>query len=197
MSRKYRTWFLEVIQNSVCIVSSVFLSNRAHAIHLNKGTKDNQCSEAAKHASNVNRWTGQDSGLFLTQSFQAFFDDIIFFISHITEHINALGTEDRSPKFQFHCYWKGIIFPEKKTWKHVFLNKCHEIRHLAISGCLWKLIEDCFSLDCGMSFKNKANLRIHIRHHSGDKATACPYCGVFFSNNSKLFDHILRRASSS
>lgn len=44
-----------------------------------------------------------------------------------------------------------------------------------------------------MHFKNKANLRVHCRHHSGDKTAACPYCGVFFANNSKLIDHMLRK----
>jgi hypothetical protein len=40
---------------------------------------------------------------------------------------------------------------------------------------------------------NKNNLRIHVRHHSGDKYCACPFCGSFFANNTKLFDHINRR----
>lgn len=48
-----------------------------------------------------------------------------------------------------------------------------------------------------MKFKNKNNLKIHVQHHSGDKAAACPFCGCFFANNSKLFYHMLRRNLSS
>ncbi|VDD90811.1 unnamed protein product [Enterobius vermicularis] len=46
-----------------------------------------------------------------------------------------------------------------------------------------------------MTFRNKSNLRTHVRHHSGDKSTACPFCGTFFSNNSKLFNHMVRKLS--
>ncbi|VIO97679.1 Zinc finger, C2H2 type family protein [Brugia malayi] len=52
---------------------------------------------------------------------------------------------------------------------------------------------NCGWQGCKMHFKNKANLRVHCRHHSGDKTAACPYCGVFFANNSKLIDHMLRK----
>ncbi|VDN38708.1 unnamed protein product [Gongylonema pulchrum] len=47
-----------------------------------------------------------------------------------------------------------------------------------------------------MRFKNKARLRVHLRHHSGDKITACPYCGVFLASNSKLTDHLYRRVKA-
>ncbi|VDN59193.1 unnamed protein product, partial [Dracunculus medinensis] len=56
-------------------------------------------------------------------------------------------------------------------------NRCYK--------CHWK--------GCTMKFKNKNNLKIHVQHHSGDKAAACPFCGCFFANNSKLFYHMLRR----
>ncbi|VDO37646.1 unnamed protein product, partial [Onchocerca flexuosa] len=52
---------------------------------------------------------------------------------------------------------------------------------------------NCNWQGCKMHFKNKASLRVHCRHHSGDKTAACPYCGVFFANNSKLIDHMLRK----
>lgn len=51
-----------------------------------------------------------------------------------------------------------------------------------------------FILDCLVGFRNKANLRVHVRHHSGDKATACPFCGAFLASNSKLFYHLLRKS---
>ncbi|VDK42053.1 unnamed protein product [Anisakis simplex] len=52
----------------------------------------------------------------------------------------------------------------------------------------------CHWRECTVGFKNKANLRVHVRHHSGDKATACPFCGAFFASNSKLFHHLLRKS---
>lgn len=44
-----------------------------------------------------------------------------------------------------------------------------------------------------MNFNDKSSLRCHIQHHSGDKMSACPFCGVFFVNNTKLLDHVSRR----
>lgn len=59
-----------------------------------------------------------------------------------------------------------------------------------------RLQHHCEWRGCAQKFKNKANLRVHVRHHTGDKAAACPFCGTFFSNNTKFFLHLLRKFSS-
>ncbi|ETN81050.1 zinc finger, C2H2 type [Necator americanus] len=34
----------------------------------------------------------------------------------------------------------------------------------------------------------------HVRHHSGEKYCACPFCGRFFSRPDKLYEHLHKRA---
>ncbi|VDO98193.1 unnamed protein product [Heligmosomoides polygyrus] len=38
------------------------------------------------------------------------------------------------------------------------------------------------------------SLRKHVRHHSGEKYCACPFCGRFFSRPDKLYEHLRKRA---
>ncbi|PIO61550.1 zinc finger, C2H2 type [Teladorsagia circumcincta] len=52
--------------------------------------------------------------------------------------------------------------------------------------CLWE--------NCYRQFENKGDLRKHVRHHSGEKYCACPFCGRFFSRPDKLYEHLRKRA---
>uniref|UniRef100_A0A5S6R396 C2H2-type domain-containing protein n=1 Tax=Trichuris muris TaxID=70415 RepID=A0A5S6R396_TRIMR len=53
------------------------------------------------------------------------------------------------------------------------------------TDCRWK----------GCSFKTLSaySLRRHLCSHTGERFCACPYCGIQFSNNTKLRDHLLRQ----
>ncbi|MFH4979773.1 hypothetical protein AB6A40_006482 [Gnathostoma spinigerum] len=90
------------------------------------------------------------------------------------------------------CRWNdcGIIFEDIMSYtehisKHIDLLGVEDrIRNNSFS-CLWQ--------GCEQQFRNKSNLRAHVRHHSGDKVAACPFCGTFFVNNTKMFDHMLRK----
>lgn len=52
--------------------------------------------------------------------------------------------------------------------------------------CLWE--------QCYRQFESKGDLRKHVRHHSGEKYCACPFCGRFFSRPDKLYEHLRKRA---
>uniref|UniRef100_A0A0N5A926 Histone H4 transcription factor n=1 Tax=Syphacia muris TaxID=451379 RepID=A0A0N5A926_9BILA len=100
-----------------------------------------------------------------------FFDDVVSYVDHIQGHINALCITDRDHRLLYNCGWNG-----RNSFSYI----------------LFLYITD-FVLGCRMTFRNKSNLRTHVKHHSGDKTTACPFCGAFFSNNSKLFNHMVRK----
>ncbi|CAJ0930017.1 unnamed protein product, partial [Mesorhabditis belari] len=51
----------------------------------------------------------------------------------------------------------------------------------------------CKWLDCAFSCSRRHILRDHLRHHSGEKIVACPFCGQFFTATTKLFDHLFRK----
>lgn len=51
----------------------------------------------------------------------------------------------------------------------------------------------CKWTGCDYMADCKSNLRRHARHHSGEKALACPFCARFFSRRDKLYDHCVRR----
>ncbi|CAB3410913.1 unnamed protein product [Caenorhabditis bovis] len=47
--------------------------------------------------------------------------------------------------------------------------------------------------NCSVVAQHKSSLKRHIRHHSGEKVLACPFCAKFFSRKDKLYDHVIRR----
>ncbi|KAK6730813.1 hypothetical protein RB195_007339 [Necator americanus] len=61
-----------------------------------------------------------------------------------------------------------------------------DFRSMAHFKCSW---ENCFR-----HFESKGDLRKHVRHHSGEKYCACPFCGRFFSRPDKLYEHLHKRA---
>ncbi|VDM98534.1 unnamed protein product [Thelazia callipaeda] len=87
------------------------------------------------------------------------------------------------------CGWIGCT----TLWDDIDLYCSHINDHIDSLGNDNPSQLNCCWQGCKMQFKNKTLLRIHCRHHSGAKVAACPYCGVFFANNSKLIDHMLRK----
>uniref|UniRef100_A0A915EJA4 C2H2-type domain-containing protein n=1 Tax=Ditylenchus dipsaci TaxID=166011 RepID=A0A915EJA4_9BILA len=74
--------------------------------------------------------------------------------------------------------------------KHIDLMDSSHRNEEDLYCCLWEMVR---AVDCEMTMKSKTSLRVHVQHHSGDKMCACPFCGVFFANNTKLLDHVARR----
>ncbi|CAL2028579.1 unnamed protein product [Caenorhabditis brenneri] len=56
-----------------------------------------------------------------------------------------------------------------------------------------KIVYQCKWTGCKQVAESKSHLRRHTRHHSGEKALACPFCARFFSRRDKLYDHCVRR----
>ncbi|KAJ1363310.1 hypothetical protein KIN20_023152 [Parelaphostrongylus tenuis] len=73
-----------------------------------------------------------------------------------------------------------------------------------VTYCLWdnchhdfsdplELFAHCLWDQCHRQFGSKGDLRKHVRHHSGEKYCACPFCGRFFSRPDKLYEHLRKR----
>uniref|UniRef100_A0A914QBA2 C2H2-type domain-containing protein n=1 Tax=Panagrolaimus davidi TaxID=227884 RepID=A0A914QBA2_9BILA len=58
--------------------------------------------------------------------------------------------------------------------------------------CFW--ISGIEHKQCDQKFSQKSFLKAHLKcHHAGDRVCACPYCGTFLANTTKLSDHVHRR----
>ncbi|KAI1730689.1 histone H4 transcription factor [Ditylenchus destructor] len=91
------------------------------------------------------------------------------------------------------CEWDGCLqtFVDINEYVHHLtahidmLDVSHRNEEM-LYCCLW-------GNDCDVVIRSKTTLKTHVQHHSGDKMCACPFCGAFFANNTKLLDHVTRR----
>ncbi|CAI5439521.1 unnamed protein product [Caenorhabditis angaria] len=98
------------------------------------------------------------------------------------------------------CQWSdcGIPFTSiSDLFDHVIAHVDHmhdidKVEHVNETGDK-RIVFPCRWYNCYQFADSKANLKRHIRHHSGEKLFACPFCAKFFSRKDKLYDHCMRR----
>ena len=49
------------------------------------------------------------------------------------------------------------------------------------------------TLGCSYLAKDPWKIKEHCRTHTGERKIACPSCGMFFANKTKLADHLIRQ----
>ncbi|CAD6184954.1 unnamed protein product [Caenorhabditis auriculariae] len=99
------------------------------------------------------------------------------------------------------CQWYGCGRPFSSVpqlfdhvTQHIDLLNEKDRMDRATEGGDIRLVYACQWGTCHLSFEHRGTLRRHVRHHSGDKCLACPFCARFFSRKDKLYEHVTRRA---
>ncbi|PAV71550.1 hypothetical protein WR25_15088 [Diploscapter pachys] len=89
------------------------------------------------------------------------------------------------------CSWKycGMQFDDvtdlfDHVRTHVDLLDGTDRDEQKLHHCLWDL--------CEYKTTNKADLRRHVEHHSGEKSIACPFCSRFFGRIDNFLTHLKR-----
>ncbi|XP_049871407.1 histone H4 transcription factor [Pectinophora gossypiella] len=82
------------------------------------------------------------------------------------------------------CMWTGCDKRFSSIQGFFDHMKLH-VRYAEGNICSWA--------GCGAMFPRRALLTMHVRSHTKERLIACYHCGMHFSCNSKLSDHLLRQ----
>ncbi|VDL77284.1 unnamed protein product [Nippostrongylus brasiliensis] len=114
--------------------------------------------------------------------------------SNVTDHVVDLRRHLSMHQFHAHAqYVAMLMIGAKEDFRNMESCGFPSSLDIVYSGeviyCLWD--------DCNVSILNFYSTGKHVRHHSGEKYCACPFCGRFFSRPDKLYEHLRKRAPTS